>query len=187
MIGTYSYKPKNPDSIKVSDIEEFILGLLKDICSGSSNSLLNKAKVNFENELNLFDLNKTEVETLMLLSFKFSEGDVRNSNLLARFNDLGDDVKVVYEIGAIAQKKLVNTLDFMKAFEEVVIGLTNNWNGTGSLPTPYTATLSNGKILNSPLTLNIVDDFPIFSLYGESTEQPNYLTALTKAVLILNK
>ena len=187
MIGNYSYNPKNPNSLKISDVEEFILGLLKDICKASSNSILQNAKVNFENELNLMDLAQKEINTKMLLSFKLSENDSRNNNLLTKFNDLGNDLKIVYEIGAITHKNMLNTLAFTRAFEEVIAGMTNNWNGTNSLPTPYIATLSNNKILTSPLTLNIADDFPLVSMAGESTTQPNYLTAITKIVFIITK
>jgi len=185
MIGNYTYKPKNATAIEISDIEEFILGLLKDVCSGSSNALLQNAKVNYEGDLNLSDVQENFVDTKLLVSFWLADKDQRNQNLKNQLGNCSDIIKVAYEIGIIAKKDQVSSIDLKRAFEEIINGLTFNHNSTVSNTANYQATLSNGKVLNSPLTLNIADNIPEYMQKGEN--QINYLTAITNVLFIVGK
>ena len=187
MKGNYTYKPQNPDAISIRDVEEFLLFLLQDICEGSSNTLLKNALVNYEGLTNLSTFQETNSNTKLLISFGLNTDNPKNTNLTARYNDLGNDIKVSYRIGIIGREEDILAIDLLSAIEELVNALTKNWNGTTSQPTLYQATLTNNKILRSPLTLNVADDFPVLSLYQEDKEQPNYLTAFINILFILNK
>lgn len=176
-IGTYSYKPKTFDQIKIFDCEEFILGLLKDICSESTNPLLNNAIINYENSVNLADLNNTNSDQKLLVAFSLNSQDPRNVNLVSKTNDDGRNIKVVYQIGLAGLIDSISSIELLRATEEIITACTNNWNGTSGQPTPYTLTLSNGKTLVSNLTTNTSDTFAGIQIAQEDGGQQNYLTA----------
>jgi hypothetical protein len=184
MIGNYTYQPRHNQALELSDIEEFVLALLKDICSESASVDLNThTKVNYEGDLNLSDLNDT---TKYLLSFMFMAGDTRNTNLKATTNDDGETIKAVYQIGMLAEKSEISSIEFLKNYEEVINGITNNLNGTTTgLPVRYSVVLSNGKTLSTSLIDNQPDPYPQISVAQEDSTQPNYLTALSNVVLTI--
>jgi len=179
-LGNYTYKPKNTSrSIELSDIEEFLLCLLKDICSSSSNVNLQNAVVNYFDEINLSDWQKNYPNSNILLSFKFLNDSEKNFNIKAKNGVENDHTRVEYQLGFLAKRDstIITSFELLQAIEEVVNGATNNWNGTSSQPTSYQRTLDNGKVLKSDLTSNICDSFPDVFIEKEDTTQINYLTA----------
>lgn len=180
-IGNYVKNFTNTNRIKAVDREYFVLSLLTDIIKESENTLLNtQTKVNFEGDLNLKDLDGIK----MLLSFKSDKNDTRNVNLEY---DKDSNLKMVYEIGAITKKGEITVANFMQAFQEIIDGLTANWNSETADSSNYIVTLPSGITLSSPLTLNTSDTFPDIVIYEEDKTQINYLTFSTKAVLIVNR
>jgi hypothetical protein len=184
--GTYQFKPKNNNALKLSDCEEFIFNFLKDICSESNNPLLQTAIINYGNDANLSDLNNANEDIQLLIAFWFNNEDQRNINLTAKTNDDGTSLKVVYEIGVVALKDKLTSITFLTAVEEIIDGMTNNWNGESGTPTPYTLTLINGKILTTNTTTNTTDNFPTITIAQEDINQPNYLTALINIVFVIS-
>lgn len=183
-IGNYIYNPINSNKINRVDMEYFMYGLLKDICTNSNNPLLNsQTQVNFEGDWNLKSLDNVK----MLISFSLNTNDQRNVNLNQQLKDNGDVIKVVYTVDAIVKKDEVNTADFLIATQEIVDGLTNNWNSTTSISLNYIATVPSGKTLSTPLTQNQTDGFAQINIAQESPDQPNYLTYLNNFLIILNK
>jgi hypothetical protein len=184
-IGNFTKQLINNDKIQLSDCQEFILGLLKDVVNDSTNTYLVNAVVNYDNDLNLGDLNNSDKQTNLLATFKHNQADPRNSNLNAKHNDSGRTIKVVYEIGLIGQKGSVKSIDFLRAFEQIIDSVSNNRNGTGGQPTAYQSTLSSGKILSTSLVNNDRDDFQGVFIYEEDPQQPNYLTASINVVFVI--
>jgi len=180
-IGNYLKNFTNITKIKAVDREYFVLSLLTDVIKGSSNTLLNtNTKVNFEGDSNLQDLDGVK----MLLSFKGNKNDPRNVNLEY---DKDNNVKMVYEIGAIVKKGEVTSADFMIAFQEIIDGLTANWNSNTAYSTNYIVTLPSGLKVGSPLTLNTSDTFPDIVIYQEDQSQVNYLTFNVNIVFIVDR
>lgn len=180
-IGNYLKNFTNTTKIKAVDREYFVLSLLTDVIKGSTNTLLNtNTKVNFEGELNLKDLDGVK----MLLSFKSNKNDPRNVNLEY---DKDNNIKMVYEIGAIVKKGEVTSAQFMIAFQEIIDGITANWNSNTANSVNYIVTLPSGLKLSSPLTLNTSDTFPDVVIYQEDQSQINYLTFNVNIVFIINR
>lgn len=185
-IGNYNYKPRKIAGIQNSEIEEFLLCLLKDVCTQSSNSILQtQTQVNYEGDLNLADLQK-ETDVKLLLSFKLVKEDPNNISLNRRDGVYEDILKIRYEIGLIGinSKGLegIRHQEFTQIMDEIINGLTNNWNGESAQPTPYQATISTGKTLKSDLTLNEASDFPDINRAEDDAQQINYLTGMIKII-----
>lgn len=176
-IGNFTYKPIHRNILEVSDIDYFVLGLLKDICSSSTNSLLNTAVVNYNNEFNLAKIQEDFYNTKLLISFVLRSEDIRNDNLKTEFNSNVNRVKVSYDITLLAKKEETDEIDLKKALEEVENAICFNWNGTASKATDYSIILPNGKTIKSSLTLNLCSTIPTYSV-GEDTKQINYLTGI---------
>jgi hypothetical protein len=183
MIGNYAYTPTNRNEITYVDIELFIFGLLRDICEGSDNVLLNsQSQVNYEGDFNVGDLAKNNVNILLTFTNKFS--DPRNVRLQ---QDIGDNIKVVYEIGAVVQKNKVKTSDFLIATQEITTAITKNRNGNLPTEVNYTAPVPSGKTLSTPLNLNTCDTFPIINISQDNLQQVNYLTYTNNFVITILK
>lgn len=184
-IGTYLYKPNNPNKIQLSDCEEFMLALLKDVASGSSNVLLNAATVTDGNDENLSDIDKIDPNIKVLIGYIFNQADPRNANLNAQYKDNGNQLKLVYNIQALAKKSVVSEYEFRAVFEEIVDGVSDNYNSITSTVLPYTVTLENGKILSTSLKNNPLDSFQEGSIDREDSAQPNYLTSTINVVFTI--
>lgn len=176
-IGTYSNKPATPGTLYLSDATEFVLALLKDITTESANRILQTAFINFENIENLSDLNAEDSDVKLLIAFRFANEDPRNVNLASTLQDNGENIKVVFEIGFVCLQDTLDSIDFLRAVEEVITACTNNWNGETPQPRPYTVVLSNKKTLSSNLKTNESDSFQMTQIAEEDKQQPNYLTA----------
>lgn len=186
MFGNYIEKIKDKKKLTLSNIENLIEFLLKDICEGSSNVNLNsKTQVNTYGDLNLGDL-AIDNNTQILVSFRLKTEDQRNINIAQTLKDNGDIIKVVYEVIAICQKNVITQTEFLKASQALIDGATNNWNGTASTSTNYEVTLGDGSILSTPLTLNEADPLPILEIKEDNT-QLNYLTVTTNIVFTISK
>jgi hypothetical protein len=182
MIGNLTYQPKSRSKITISEVEEFLLCLLKDISTTAPTVVTLKSKVNYEGDFNLSDLDTAD-ETQALLSFRLNKEDPRNSNLNAAHGDSGDVLKVVYQIMLISKRGKVSSHVFLKAWEEIITAVTDNYNSGVS----YEATLSTGPVLTTSVTQNTADDFPSITIMREDQNQINYLTALNNVVFNINK
>lgn len=186
MFGNYVEKIKDKKKLTLSNIENLVEFLLKDICEGSSNTNLNtNTQVNTYGDLNLGDL-ATDDSTKILVSFRLKTEDSRNINVAQTLKDNGDIIKVVYEVIVICQKNIITQTEFLKASQALIDGATNNWNGTASTSTNYEVTLADNTVLSSPLTLNEADPLPILEIKEDNT-QLNYLTVTTNIVFTITK
>jgi hypothetical protein len=188
LVGSYKYKPNNPNKLEVSDCEKFMYALLKDVAGSSSNTLLNTAKVTDGNDENSSDINKLDPNIKVLIGFLLNTSDLRNTNLNAKFKDDSKQIQIVYSIQALAQKSVVNEYSFRQLFEEIINAVSDNYNSETSTALPYTVTLSNGKVLSTSLSNNSTDSLQEGFIDREDTTQPNYLTASINVVFtIINK
>lgn len=183
-LGNFTYKPIHTNILEVSDIDYFVLGLLKDICSTSTNPILNTAVVNYNNEFNLADLQTELSNTKLLIIFDLKPDDIRNKNLKTEFNSNVNVVNVSYDILVLGKRDEIDPIDIKKALEEIENAICFNWNGSNPQSTQYSLTLPNGKAIKSNLTLNRCDSIPNYSV-KEDTGQINYLTGITNILFVI--
>lgn len=176
--GNFVSQVKNKNAINIADLDEFMITLLKDVINNTSNTLLNNSLVNYNLELNISDLSDTGKQGLV--SFDLATTDPRNVNLRENLKDSGDVLHVVYSVGLISKRDLVDRNTFLRAFLDLQNNLANNRNNGVN----YVVTLSGGKTLNSPLDQNIPDPFPELSI-AEDSSQINYLTATNNIVFTI--
>ncbi len=175
-IGNYVPNFRNKNKITYVEVEEFILSLLKDITTESSNTLLSQNTiVNYGAEYSLAELDKSGIK--FLLSFMINPDSLENVNLNQTIKDDGETIRVNYSIGLMTKKDSVSYQEFLQVYQEVVNAITDNWNGTSSSPTGYEIELSSGKKLFSDLTQNKGDIIPNIEI-AQDNEQINYLTAI---------
>lgn len=186
MIGNLTNNIYKRNKITLVDLDFFILSLLKDAQSVATNTTLStKSVVNFAGDLNLGDLYIANGSEL-LITFTLNREDPRNANLSQTIKDGFDQLKVAYKIGLLVKKETANSQKLLKAGQELLDLLTNNWNGEVATPTNYIVTVPSGNILNSPLTQNQADPYPEMELL-EDPEQRNYLTLTLNILFIVNK
>lgn len=182
-LGNYIFNPQNPTALQESDLDDFVYTLLHDICSESSNlNLKNKSKIQFYIKENVTEIRDG---TDFLISFDVAKDDPRNLNLRRELKSNGNYLEVVYRIGIIAKIDDDNDYvlsDIKRLLEEIVDGITDNWNGKliapntiegQGQPTPYEVVLNNGKKLRSSLTSNKADNY--FDVSVDQPENPNYI------------
>ena len=178
MIGTYTYNPKNLNKITLSDIEQFVLSLLKDICSTSLNLNLQACKVNYLAEMNLGD--EAQDGTKGLVAFFLAENNPNNVNLNARHNDDGTNIHVAYDIGLTTKVDGLSPDEHNKMLQEIINGITDNYNNGVN----YTITIGM-QTLSSVLSLNRAGVVPQRFLEKES--EINYLTSIMNIVFTIAK
>lgn len=177
-IGTYSYQPQHPEKINLNDIETFILSLLKDVCSTSTNPDLQACKVNYLADFNLGE--EAQNGTKGLVGFFLAENNTSNVNSNAKLNDPGDFVHVAYDIGLTTKVNDLSTQSHNIMLQEIINGLTDNYNNGAN----YSVVI-NGETIQSVLSLNIPSDYPTRSLDKEF--DINYLTSVINIIFKLNK
>lgn len=190
--GNYIFNPQNPQALQESDLDDFVFTLLNDICSESSNlNLKDKSIVQYYLKQNVTELTG---DKNVLISFDLARDDTRNNNMRRQLRDNGGNLKAVYNIGLIAKYDGYTQTEVKRMFEEIVDGITDNWNGKliapatiegQGKPTNYEVTLNNGKKLNSPLTLNEADNY--FDVSVDQPENPNYIAVSQKIALVINR
>jgi hypothetical protein len=193
MIGNFVNNPIHRESIQISEVEEFVFGLLKDIVSTSTNELLSVyTKVLPFEEESLDTLGRKD-GTKCLLLFDFDKESPNNKNLLAGKKSDGKDVKATYNIVMLCKKGEVDGFVLLRAMEEVINGVIDNYNGDFDIDgnvvgqtkeTPYRVTLQNGKKLSSNLWQNTCDPFPTTASTKKGEE--NYLTTFTNLNFIIS-
>src|SRR5574343_897190 len=192
MIGNFLFNPIHRESIKISEVEEFVFGLLKDIASSSTNELLSTyTKVLPVQEESLDILSKKD-GTKCLLLFDFDKENPKNLNLVTNKKSDSKDVKATYTLIMICKSGEVSSFDLLRDMEEVVYSIIDNYNGDFDIDgnvvgqtkeTPYRVTLQNGKKLSSNLWQNTCDEYPTTASAQKGEE--NYLTTLTNLNLII--
>jgi hypothetical protein len=188
MIGNFIYKPKKGRSINFVDIENFVFGLLADTISGSGNVLLStKTKIDFESSFNLGDLYSQNGQEV-LITFKIDAQNAKNVNWKASLGEGegNNNVKVAYNIYVIMKNDKKNSKNVLEITQILVDALTNNLNSISGTALNYQAPVPSGKILSSPLSLNMAEDFPLIEI-KEDTNQKNYLTATINILFIINR
>ena len=190
--GNYIFNPQNPQALQESDLDDFVFTLLNDICEVSSNlNLKDKSIIQYYLKQNVTELTG---DKNVLISFDLARDDTRNNNMRRQLRDNGGNLKAVYNIGLIAKYDGYTQTEVKKMFEEIVDGITDNWNGKliapatiegQGKPTNYEVTLNNGKKLNSPLTLNEADNY--FDVAVDQPENPNYIAVSQKIALVINR